>query len=193
MPSRRKHYDISEPAQVEALASPVRQEIVDAAQALGACSIAQIAAAIGRPADGLYYHVKHLVAVGLLEEAGSRRGVRRNEALYRTPGQFMRMKQPESGEGIVGVNAAMMRVTARDFRRAVKSKDVVLTGPRRNTYSGRVTGWLTETQLAEVNDLLVQAMERFGASAASERAQLHALTVVLVPARHERRRRSKGA
>ncbi|HET9620627.1 MAG TPA: helix-turn-helix domain-containing protein, partial [Kofleriaceae bacterium] len=49
---------IVEPRAIAALASPVRQEILDTVEALGGtATIAELAAQLGRPADGLYYHV----------------------------------------------------------------------------------------------------------------------------------------
>ena len=57
---------------IAALGSPVRQEIIDTVELLGGkATIAELAAQLGRPADGLYYHVRRLVAVGLLIGSGS--------------------------------------------------------------------------------------------------------------------------
>jgi predicted transcriptional regulator len=50
--------------QIRALASPIRQDILDALTAIGPCSVSELAAAIGRPADGLYYHIRHLLKAG---------------------------------------------------------------------------------------------------------------------------------
>ncbi|HYV40165.1 MAG TPA: helix-turn-helix domain-containing protein, partial [Thermoanaerobaculia bacterium] len=59
-------YSITRPDQLAALASPVRQEIVDVLAGMPRAPIAAIAAALGRPANGLYYHVRELVRVGLV-------------------------------------------------------------------------------------------------------------------------------
>ena len=49
--------------------STVRQEIVDTIEALGGdAAVADIAAHLGRPADGIYYHLRRLVDSGVLRE-----------------------------------------------------------------------------------------------------------------------------
>ena len=40
--------------QMRVLASPVRQEMLDALTRMGAVSLAELGAVLGRPADGLY-------------------------------------------------------------------------------------------------------------------------------------------
>ena len=57
---------IADVGQIRALASSIRQDIVDTVAATGPCSVADVARTLGRPADGLYYHVKHLLGAGLL-------------------------------------------------------------------------------------------------------------------------------
>lgn len=60
---------IDDVATIDLLASSARMEIVDALEAsTGALSVAALAARLGRPADGLYYHLRQLVAAGLVRE-----------------------------------------------------------------------------------------------------------------------------
>ena len=55
--------------EIALLASPARIEIVDTLEALGeAVTVAELAARLGRPADGLYYHLRQLADGGLIEE-----------------------------------------------------------------------------------------------------------------------------
>ena len=84
--ARGRTYRIRRTEQIEALASPVRQEIVDALQVSGACPIAEVAAQLGRAPDSLYYHVRHLERVGLVVRRGVRRNGQRDEALFGVPG-----------------------------------------------------------------------------------------------------------
>ena len=74
--TRDRRFRICRKDQIRCLMSQVRQEIVDVVEALGTCSIGEIAEQLGRSADGLYYHVKALVKVDLLEERGVRPGGR---------------------------------------------------------------------------------------------------------------------
>jgi len=186
-------YDITRPQQVRALASGIRQEIVDAAEVLGPCSIADLAAALGRPADGLYYHVRLLMRVGLLVEAGRRAAGRRQEVLLRTPGRPMRLKAAiDQAQSLSEINRAMMRLGARDFRRAIESPEARTIGPARNVYSGRTTGRLTPAQVRRIGVLIRQIQEEFAREPAPG-ARLHAVTLMLVPlCRRSSRRASQG-
>src|SRR5215468_3321101 len=79
---------ITDASAIAALASPVRQELFDTLEALGGvATIAELAEQLGRPADGLYYHVELMRRAGLLVAAPvgkSRAG--RSERRYRIPG-----------------------------------------------------------------------------------------------------------
>ena len=60
--------------QVGALVSSVRQEIVDVLCQMGTVAVAELAAALGRPADAIYYHLRVLKRVGLVVHAGQNDG-----------------------------------------------------------------------------------------------------------------------
>src|SRR5437879_3237751 len=82
-PSSRVHV-ITSPSQLAALASAARQEIVDVLSRMGAVTVEELAAALGRPADSLYYHLRVLVRAGLVISVGSGRPHGRREARFRT-------------------------------------------------------------------------------------------------------------
>src|SRR5688572_12810722 len=78
---------IADASTIAALASPVRQELLDTLEARGGvATVAELAEQLGRPADGLYYHIDILRRAGLFIAAPrgrSRAG--RSERRYRTP------------------------------------------------------------------------------------------------------------
>src|SRR5438105_3824602 len=77
------------PEHLRVLSSPIRQEVLDTLAGLGAVSLAELGAILGRPADGLYYHVRLLERAGLVRFAGTRRKRGRAETLVRaTAPQF---------------------------------------------------------------------------------------------------------
>ena len=183
--------------QVRGLRSPLRQEIVDAVQAEGPCSIAELAARLERAPDSLYYHVRALLRLGLLTE---RNGLRAAPGLVvDVPARPMRIRyrlgdraQSQALGDLVG---AMLRLAARDFRAGQASPRAVSEGPTRNLWASRCKARLTPERLAEltrllgrVNALLTPAP---GAPSAPD-SELVALTFVLSPvetARRERRPR----
>src|SRR5512143_8280 len=107
-----RSFTISRPDQIAALASPIRQEILDALAGMPGSSVASIADALGRPADSLYYHLRALARVGLVVPAG--RGRARSEALYRTIAPNLRLAydpaSPVNAARVETAVASMMRL-----------------------------------------------------------------------------------
>jgi predicted transcriptional regulator len=142
-------------AAIAALASPARQELVDTVEALGgAATIAELAAQLGRPADGLYYHVRRLVRAGLLVRDPDRGGDR-----YRTPGTRplaldYRPADRRNAAAVRGVVGGMLRIARRDFDAGLALPGVVTHGAARALWAGRGKGWVGLAELAEVNALL---------------------------------------
>src|SRR5258708_23441653 len=83
MAKRRPHL-IRGGTQLAALAAASRQEIVDVLEQMGTVSVAELAAALYRPADALYFHLRALTRVGLVRKAGARARPDGEEALYCT-------------------------------------------------------------------------------------------------------------
>jgi DNA-binding transcriptional ArsR family regulator len=181
-------------AQLRGLRSPLRQEIVDALQAEGPCSIAELAGRLERSPDSLYYHVRALLRLGLLTE---RNGLRAAPGLVvDVPVRPMRIRyrlgdraQSRALGDIVG---AMLRLTARDFRAGQASPRAVSEGPRRNLWASRCKARLAPARLAELTRLLGRVSQiltpKAGASPGAD-SELVALTFVLTPVEAGRRQR----
>ncbi|MCB2057224.1 MAG: helix-turn-helix transcriptional regulator [Novosphingobium sp.] len=58
-------------AQLRAVVSTVRHDILDQVSAFGPLAVSDIADLLGASASSLYYHIEQLLAVGLLVEDGS--------------------------------------------------------------------------------------------------------------------------
>jgi len=67
----------------------------------------------------------------------------------------------------------------RDFKDAVRDKEIVVGGAQRELWSARKTGRLTEKDLARVNRLIQKLLA--SASPGSEKGQLYGVTVLLTP------------
>jgi DNA-binding transcriptional ArsR family regulator len=181
---------ISDVRQIRTLSSPIRQDILDAVTAIGPCSVSELAAAIGRRPDSLYYHVRRLVKVGLIREepdGGAGRGELRLDVPHN---RFYLEYKPESRPNktaVLRVAAAMVRSAERGFRRAFDPDVAVVAGPGRNLWASRTRGALTPADLAEVNALIARlhtimrsGRRDRGPSVAGDRS-LHELTVILAP------------
>ena len=181
--------------QLAALVSPVRQEVLDALARLGTVSMAELAAVLGRPADGLYYHVRALQRAGLVEAMGERSRGSRSESLVRAQARQFAIRypaDPADRRPITAIVAAMLRLGTRDFARAVARADVRVAGPARELWALRTTAWLDPAQVRQVNRRIL-ALSNAG-TRTSPRGRLYAITVVLTPLTdrdHRTRRRPR--
>jgi len=177
---------VSRPDHLRALVSPARQEVLDVMTRLGDVSLAELGAVLGRPADGLYYHVRALERLGLVERAGARRKPRHEEALYRAAAPVFAIRYPSDparrARAVTPIAAAMMRLSIRDFRRALGDGQTRFEGAEREVWALRTTGWLSAQQLRRVNRL-IRALSESTAQRGPAR-RLYAVTVVLAPLVH---------
>jgi biotin operon repressor len=179
-------------AQIRALTSTLRQDIIDLVQAMGSASVPELAEQLGRPADALYYHIRALQRAGLLVEAGSRQRGRHIEALYSTPDPERRLilqyrSGPESQTApLRDLVAAMLRSARREFDCAIADPDCVVDGPVRELWAGRVKGWLTRAELAQVNQHLIQLNQLLSSPRSARRNRLYSLQFLLAPSVTER-------
>lgn len=175
---------IRSPAQVRALASPARQEIIDALVAAGPCSIAELAAHTGRASDSLYHHIRILKKTGLILERDPRKTGRHIAAIYDLPARpvFIRYADAQP-KALASVIASAQRLGLRDFRRALGKPDTVGDGPARNLWAGRVKGWAGPEELAEVNALLRRLYQLIHSGAPGPGRTPLALSFILAPVR----------
>jgi hypothetical protein len=177
---------ISRLDQMRILASPLRQELLDVLARMGAVSLAEVGAVLGRPADGLYYHVRLLARAGLVRPAGTRDLGGRQEALFRAAGREFALRYaaaPAShARAVTAIVAAMMRLGARDFRRALAAGGTRVEGPARDLWALRTTGWLLPSQVRRVN-ALIQRLSK-ATQQSSKSGRLYGVTVLLTPLDH---------
>jgi DNA-binding transcriptional ArsR family regulator len=182
-------YRIEQLKQIRALASPARQDLVDAVASEGPCTIAELAERVGRPADALYHHVRRLVATGLLVEESVRREAGRPAVRLTVPGRPMMIAYDQLARGNAAASsdvvATMLRSARRGFARALAAPGVRTWGPRRNLWGGRAQGWLTERDVETANALLTKLVDIFlrGNRTRRKGSALHEITFVLAPAR----------
>lgn len=196
-PRTRPTFAIREPRQIEALGSPARQEVVDGLQALGPCSIAELAESLGRAPDSLYYHVRKLERAGLVVQRGARAAGARRGLLYDTPGLMIVDHEPGTARErrrLVGLVSSALRIAERDLRAAVESgRAVYRRGPRRNAWGARVKGWLTSEELAEVRAHLEAVAALVARGRKRQGSALHAIAFVLAPLAPSPRARARRA
>jgi len=187
---------IADPAQIRLLSSPVRQELVDTLAALGGeASVAALAGQVGRPADGLYYHLRALVRGGLLVEVEQD-----GERVYRFAGAGdspLRLAYRLGADGnsaeIAVFARSLLQIASRDFEAALKRSDSVVEGPDRELWASRNKGWLAPEDIVEVNTLLERLSQLTSQPKAPARTQLASCTFVLAPVDARPPRRATAA
>jgi DNA-binding transcriptional ArsR family regulator len=182
-------YVITSKKQLAVLSSGVRQEIADVLSQLKRASVSTLAAALGRPADALYYHLRLLEGAGLVNKVGVARKDRRREVLYSAAGSELRIDygvaRREATKHLVAITGAMSRLAVRDVRRALADQTVVLSGPNRALWVKRRTGWLMPSELRRIGTKI----EKLGSEMARpvNGAQLYGITIVFTPLKRRRR------
>ncbi|MEH6436327.1 winged helix-turn-helix domain-containing protein [Massilia sp. DD77] len=187
---------IDRAAQIEVLASPIRQEIVDTLAALGGqVSTAELALQLGRHADGLYYHLKVLCKAGLITESAAGEEEARRYAL---PGEATRALRlayrtdtTKEKQALRKFARALLKVAQEDFEEALDMPDLAASGDARELWASRSKAWLSREEVMEVNGLLQRLCELMSQPRTAERDRILSCTFVLAP--HIARPKRRGA
>ncbi|MBC6983361.1 helix-turn-helix domain-containing protein [Caulobacter sp. 17J80-11] len=187
---------LRDPAQIRLLSSAVRQEIVDTLAALGGeASVAAMAEHLGRPADGLYYHLRALLDGGLVEEVPAGDEERR----YRLAGEGdgpIRLAYdlgPQGNRRELGAFArALLQIAAEDFEAALAAPESVTEGPARELWVSRNKGWLSNDDLEEASRLLERLSELSSQPKGPGRERLMSFAFALAPLSPRPRRRGRA-
>lgn len=185
---------VGRPEQLAALTSPVRLELLEQFGLREPCAVADVALRMERTPDSLYYHVRKLVEVGLLEPVDRRRAAHRFEVVYRLPADELEIpRKASSGRARRLTTKAIdtvLRLAGRELEAALDDEDARDEGAARTFYGRRLKARLPKTALRELNRHLT-AIEEIFSDAAGKRpraARTVAVTIVMtpVPRREER-------
>jgi DNA-binding transcriptional ArsR family regulator len=194
-------YFVSAPKQIAAISSPGRDEMVDMIGIIGPCTVSELARAMGRSRHALYYHVRALVACGLLKEKRARKPSRRQAARYEVVGRPIVVRfdlsTAKSKRAVLDLAHARLRSAARGFDRACHPQMAEVEGPRRNLWATRWKGWLSAGELEEVNRCFAKLIDAMHGQPgdAGQRRKCYELTFVFAPTvpqpRQPQRRRAR--
>jgi predicted transcriptional regulator len=180
-------YLVTSLVQLLAMISPGREDILDAVAAMGSCTVADLAAFIGRSPHGLYYHVRALRDCGLLLETHQSGEGKRATSRYDLPGRPLHVRYDlnteRSRRAVIALSRTRLRSASRGFARACRPDTGTVSGPRRNLWVARWKGWLSQQELKEANQLLwrlVKLLRPKPGGGGAERT-CHEFTFVLAP------------
>lgn len=175
---------VDRPDQLAALTSPVRVQLLELFGLWGPCAVTDIAPHLDRAPDSLYYHVRKLVQVGLLELSGERRAAHRFEALYRlTADEFeipRKAKGPKARALTHKAIDAVLRLAGRELKSALEDDDAEDEGAARTLYGRRLRARLNKTALRELNRHVTAIEQLFLKAARKPPRANHTVAVTLV-------------
>ena len=170
--------------QYECLMSSRRMAIVGQLANAGPTSIRELAKLIGAKPSALYHHIDQMLAVGLIEEAGTRVINRRQEKLYQTPGSVVRygltIGDPDARETYKRISAVQCRQAERDIARGLDSGEITSSGPKKNAWIFRLVGSPNSEQLAKINSHIEAIAELFWDSAGEDNP-LIVMSAIMAP------------
>lgn len=192
--SRTDPRAIRHPDHIRLLASPVRHELADTLASLGGeATVATLAEQLGRPADGLYYHLQLLVDGALVHERQGDNG----ERIFTLAGGGrapLRLSydlgSDEASRALASYLKGLLHVAESDFLAGLKLGAIEVEGRRRRLWAARNKGWLNQAELEEANALLERLCELLSHPRDAFRNVPMSLAFVLAPTAIRQRRRS---
>ena len=179
-------YLVRHQKQLKALIAAARQEVIDVLSQMGTVSVSELAAALNRPPDALYFHLRALIRAGLVRQVRFRSSGRKKESLYRTPAPELVLAYEPANRGnrkaLSRIVASMLRLGIRDFTAALSPGNAIVSGRYRELWASRKTGWLSLAEIRNVNRSISELNGRF--SAHSRGGRLYAITVLITPLDH---------
>jgi predicted transcriptional regulator len=182
-----KPFLVTSAKQLQVIASPGREEIVDVIALIGPCSITELAAVLRRSRNSLYYHVRALRDCGLLVETQRSGEGKKTTAYYDPPGRPLAvhfdLSTKERKRAVIALARTRIRSAARGFERACRAGAVTVDGSRRNLWATHLKGWLSDTELEEANELFARLIHLVGRSSHDtvQSKRSYEFTFVLAP------------
>jgi predicted ArsR family transcriptional regulator len=133
-------------AQYRTLLSPVRFEVFEAMRFLAPCPIADVARCLGRPADGLYQHVRKLQRAGIVRAVGRAKVGRRTQTIYDLIADDIDFShlRGQSAKRVISLAGKMfLSVGRRTLRDALRANAVEFEPEHRNLTILNNLTWLT--------------------------------------------------
>lgn len=176
---------ISRPEHIRALASPMRQRIMDRIEAMGPCAVRDLAASLDVAADSLYYHVRRLQGIGLLAVESRRREGGRRQAILRLKARSWHIayepRKPQNARAVRKVSRIILRQAQRDFDRGLAHPRASPRGPLRNLWALRLEGSLRDADVRRINQHLAAILGILRRAGREAGEGLMAVSWVLAP------------
>jgi hypothetical protein len=157
VPPRPAIHVISRPADWSVMTAPVRFELLEAMRSIAPCSVRELAAATDRPADSIYPHFRQLLKIGVVVDAGERRGRTRPERVYDLVADdfrpiFRGAKPAATARAVDRSIQTMAGIVANASKRAAAAGRYVYTETDQNVVGKVENAWLTRDEFLELRE-----------------------------------------
>lgn len=174
--------------------APARLELVEAMRLIAPCSIAELAAAIDRPADTLYRHMEKLRRIGVVTEAGVRRAGRRFEQVFDLAGDDFRPHFRDTSPRVTNkmfhdATKSITKILGRTVRDAAAAEQIVFEPKVRNAIAKFEQAWLTPAEFDELRNMFLEIKRFMDARKSRREGRLYLAAFAAVPVHRKRRAR----
>lgn len=188
---RAESHPVQSPALWRTLISPVRAEIAEAIRLLGPCSVADIAAALDRPADSLYKHIEILQKAGFVTEAGFRKTDRNVEQLLDVVADYFQIDFKDStglaeNAAFVATVNSFTKSAARAVRDSAAARQLNFHPDHRNVSLNLELSWLTPEDFLEVRSLIRRLKQLMDAGKKRRQGRLYLSLALATPVTRKR-------
>jgi len=178
-PQRQQVFHVEAERHFQAIGSPVRLEMLELFRSTGPLSVAELAAQMARPADGLYHHLKKLESCGMVREVATRQRGRQIERIYDAAADEYRVA--EDSQHLVRIWRLISSHAERTLADSLDANAVRFRGPDRNTAMRIETARLTTQARAKVIEHLDAIRAIFTEARLHPGDEQASLTFALVP------------
>jgi DNA-binding transcriptional ArsR family regulator len=188
---------VTNPKSWAVVIAPVRLEIVEVMRMIAPCSIAEIAAALDRPADALYRHIDKLRRAGVVIEAGSRRSGRRTEQVFDIvaddfrPG-FRDVSPRAASKAYNETVQSILKIASRTARDAAAASQLVGVGEERNLVGKIEHAWLSHDEFLAVRSMIMGIKEFMDSRKGRREGRLYLAALVALPVTRKRGARTRA-
>jgi hypothetical protein len=183
---------ISRPADWSVMTAPVRFELLEAMRGVAPCSVRELAVATDRPADSIYPHLRQLVRIGVVVDAGERPGRTRPERVYDLVADdfrpvFRGARPAATARAVDRSIQTMAGIVARTSRKTAAAGRIVYTDSEQNVVGKVENAWLTPAEFVELRGKF-RAIKRFLDARKTRRTggELHLAAFFVVPVTRRR-------
>jgi DNA-binding transcriptional ArsR family regulator len=195
MPRPAIHH-ISSPKSWAVVIAPVRLELVEAMRMIAPCSIAEIAAALDRPADALYRHIDKLRRAGVVVDAGTRRAGRRTEQVFDLAADdfrpaFKEVAPRAANKAYNDTIQSILKIASRSARDSAAANQLVGAGDERNLIGKIEHAWLSHEEFLAVRAMMMGIKEFMDSRKGRREGRLYLAAFVALPVTRRRGARTR--